>query len=403
MLIIHLLLLLPIAFLGFFSAYQFGFLLVRLAGFILPARKKVFSSAAPQSTRFVVVVPAHNEELLIGQTVGSILKARYPAGNLKLVVIADNCSDGTAKIAREHGATCLERFDEVKRGKPYALDWVIQQLDLDAHDALVIIDADTAIHEDFLTAMDARLRSGDRVLQGYFGVLNPNTTWLTRLSVLPGTLKFRVHYAAKEMLRLSCPLAGNGMCFHIDVIKKYGWKAYSLTENWEYWAMLTQEGIRTASAPEAHIYSQAAESLQSGQSQRMRWTKGRIGVLRGYGPALLLDSLRKFSPMRLDAAVELVRPAHASLMVWSVLLLVATVPLAAWDAQFLWAAIVAAAVLASQVIYLLAGLAIDKPPLSTWFALAMVPWYLLWKLIVSTKAVLTMRDRTWIRTKRHEL
>jgi 1,2-diacylglycerol 3-beta-glucosyltransferase len=397
---ISILLLLGALVLGIFVASQ---LLLFLLSLVALARGRNVAPQRDPTTRFVVIVPAHDEQLLIAQTVDSIMQSDYPTELRSLMVIADNCTDGTAEIARAHGARCFERAHATLRGKPYALDWMIQQLDLSQYDALVIIDADTRIAPDFLRAMERHLRRGERALQGYFGVLNPDQTWLTRLSLLPGTLKFRLHFPGKEVLKLSCPLAGNGMCFDIDIIRRFGWKAYSLTENWEYWVMLTLAGIRVASAPDAKIYSQVAGSLASGGSQRMRWMKGRLQTLKSYGGKLAARGLREPSLVKLDALLEVARPSHAMLFVWSVVYLGVTAALCRYNADYFGFLVAAAAIVGFQLVYFLVGFAIDRPPLRSWVALAMVPWYLAWKILVSMKGLASLRDRAWVRTKRHEL
>jgi 1,2-diacylglycerol 3-beta-glucosyltransferase len=399
MTILEVLLLVPGLILALFGAYQVGLLLLSLAYNFLHRRDMLVTS--PPSKRFVVIVPAHNEELLIGRTVDSILGSNYPRELLHLVVIADNCDDATASIVREHGGTCFERTDLEKRGKPYALDWTIRQLDLNAYDGLIIIDADTEIHREFLARMDAYLKRGHQALQGYFGVQNPDQNWLTRLALLPGTLKFKLHFPGKELVGLSCPLAGNGMCFDIGLIKKYGWHAFSITENWEYWVLLTLDGVRVGSAPEAIIYSQVAKSLKSGETQRMRWMRGRIGILLGYGGRLLRRGLLDFDPRKIDAVLELAKPSHAMYLAWSILYLAATAALWFWGGTGYWQFILAQAIVGSQLAFLILGFAIDRPPWRTWVALLMVPWYVAWKLVVSLKGLLGLRDRTWVRTKRH--
>jgi len=368
---------------------------------LTPFTRRAPPLAAAPSRRFVVIVPAHNEELLIANTVRSIMQSNYPAGQMELVVIADNCSDKTAAIARENGATCLERNDLEKRGKPWALNWVLQQIDLAKFDALVIIDADTGIHADFLRHMDAHLGAGNLALQGYFGVMNPDQTWLTRLSLLPGTLKFRLHFPGKEVLGLSCILAGNGMCFDMSLIRRFGWNAFSLTENWEYWVQLTLSGIRVGSAPDAHIYSQVARSLDSGRSQRQRWMKGRIQTLLSYGKELALRGLREPSAAKLDALIEVARPSHAMLFLWSLLFAGLAAALSAWIPALLPSVWIAASLVGLQIAYFLLGFVIEKPPLRTWLALLMIPWYLMWKLVVSIQGVRTLGNRAWVRTNRH--
>lgn len=393
------LLLAPGVVLGAFIAHQLVFLFLSL---IASLRRPATAASSACDTRFVVVVPAHDEEGLIAGTVRSILDSDYPVSRIELIVIADNCTDRTAELARANGAVCLERTEPQLRGKPHALDWLISRLDLTKYDALVIVDADTRVHREFLRRMSAHLQSGPRALQGYFGVLNPDQNWLTRLSRLPGTLKYRLYYPGKELAGLSCPLAGNGMCFGIEIIRAFGWKAYSLTENWEYWAQLTLHDIRVGVAADAVIYSEVPVSLSAGRSQRIRWMKGRIETLRNYGGRLLRDGLREPSVMKLDALLELARPSHAMLLTWS--LVYAGILLILWSLGQAQAAIVlfAAALIALQLGYFLAGFVLERPPLRAWLALLMVPWYLLWKLAISLRGVLGMRDRTWVRTRRND-
>src|SRR5687768_5084698 len=131
--------------------------------------------------------------------------------------------------------------------------------------------------------------------------MNPDENWLTRLSILPGILKFKLHHPAKHLFGLSCPLAGNGMCFAAEVFRRYGWNAFSIAENWEYYIMLTLDGWVVTSAEDAVIYSQVARSLKTGKSQRMRWMKGRIGTLRQYGPRLLRGIFARGGTVKLDA------------------------------------------------------------------------------------------------------
>jgi cellulose synthase/poly-beta-1,6-N-acetylglucosamine synthase-like glycosyltransferase len=192
------------------------------------------------------------------------------------------------------------------------------------------------------------------------------------------------------------------MCFAIDIIKRFGWNAFSLTENWEYWAMLTLHDIRVDSAPDAVIYSQVADKLSAGESQRMRWMRGRMQTSQKYAGPLWRAGLRSWDLMKLDAVVEVERPSHAMLLFWSVLYaVVAAGAFSIWptiDLPF-WLAL---AVVAAQGIYFFTGFLLDRPPLKTWLALAMVPGYLVWKLLVSVRGAFGAGSRAWIRTKRNE-
>jgi cellulose synthase/poly-beta-1,6-N-acetylglucosamine synthase-like glycosyltransferase len=360
--------------------------------------------AAPREgrlTRFAVLIPAHNEAKLIGHGVASVLACDYPSDMNEVIVIADNCTDDTAARARAAHATVFERCDLTRRGKPFALDWMISRLDLDRYDAVVIVDADTTVHEQFLHAMDRHIAAGEQSIQGYFGVANPDENWLTRLSVVPASVKFRLHYPGKQVLGLSCPLAGNGMCFSADVMRRFGWRAFSLTENWEYYVMLTLEGIMTTPAMDAVIYSQVAGSLELGKTQRLRWMKGQIETLGRYWRPLLFRGLTEPSLSKLDALIELARPSHVNLLVTTVLYLAACTGLwLAGLAAGVWV-VVALTLLVLQGLYFVIGLALERPPLRTWLAFVNVPWYIAWKLALSLTGLMSLSDRKWIKTDRN--
>ena len=356
---------------------------------------------APARTRFMIVIPAHDEAALIGQTVASILTSPYPADLRSVVVVADNCTDDTAAIARRAGASCWERRDLERRGKPHALHWIFERVDLGAVDAVVIVDGDTVVDRDFLGAMDRRLQAGEEAIQGFYGVMNPDETWLTRLAMLPAALKFYLTFPGKQALGLSCPLAGNGMCFKADIIRKLGWNAFTLSEDWEYYLILALNGYVVSSAPEAIIYGQVARSLELGRAQRMRWMKGRVDALALHWRPLIRKALRDRSPVPIDALLDIARPTHSMLLSWTVIYLVLCTALWAADDRA-WTLVVSAlTILAAQVTYFLAGFAVGRPPLRTWLALAMVPWYLVWKFGVTMKALLTLRERRWIKTTRN--
>jgi 1,2-diacylglycerol 3-beta-glucosyltransferase len=386
--------------LGFFTAYQLFFGIVSLP-LVRRSRQMVDSDVKEGSTRFAVVIPAHNEELLIQETVQSLKRSHYPQDHLDVVVVADNCVDRTAPLARESGAICLVREDLVNRGKPYALAWAFQRMDLTRYDAIVIVDGDTAVDPDFLRAVERRLARGEQALQGYYGVMNPDENWVTRLGTLPAVLKFRLHVPAKLALGLSCPLAGNGMVFNAEIIRQLGWNAFSITENWEYYVILTLRGYRVTAAPEAMIYAQLARTLQQGEAQRMRWMKGRLDTAQRYGGDLLWRGLTEPSLVKLDALIEVLRPTHAMLFLWSMAYMALTMLLwllAGWPLSW---AVFATVLVVAQLTYFLAGFAVERPPLRTWLALAMVPGYIAWKLLISIRGLATLRDKRWIKTARH--
>src|SRR5258706_5027996 len=118
-----------------------GYDIVLMAASLPSLLRKRRRVRPPSRTRFLVVIPAHDESALIGDTVRSVLASDYPASLREVVVIADNCTDDTVVEARRAGSTCLERVDFHRRGKPWALNWIFRTLDLSRYDGVAMIDA----------------------------------------------------------------------------------------------------------------------------------------------------------------------------------------------------------------------------------------------------------------------
>lgn len=136
-------------------------------------RPRTGTPAGTGQNRLAVLVPAHNEQNVIASSVRSILSSDYPRDKFDVYVIADNCTDETASLARAAGALVLERKNKTLRGKQHALKWAFDQINLDSYDAVVILDADNHIDPGFLAVMDHYLATGYRVIQGYVETKNP--------------------------------------------------------------------------------------------------------------------------------------------------------------------------------------------------------------------------------------
>lgn len=362
--------------------------------------KQSVASSVEKYNKFAIIIPAHNEELFIGDVLQSSKMLNYPLELYEIIVIADNCTDKTAQITREMSIKCLDRQDSRKRGKPYAIDWAFKQIDLNNYDAVVIIDADTLLDRNFLYAMNRKLNEGAEVIQGYFGIMNPDDTWVTRLAVIPGILKFNLRYFCKDFSRLSCPLMGNGMCFSKIIISTYGWNAFSITENWEYFAKLVLNNHIPAYSGDALIYSHAVTALKHGEIQRKRWLQGSLQTAIEYVPKLLVNGLRERKIAKLDAALELVLPSYAMLFNWTIISLVALSALWALDLQTFSLLVWFLSLALAQLGLFALGLIMGKVPFKTWMSLIYIPIFLIWKFIVSVKGMFGFQEREWIKTER---
>jgi cellulose synthase/poly-beta-1,6-N-acetylglucosamine synthase-like glycosyltransferase len=252
--------------------------------------------------RLLFLVPAHDEEPLIESCVRSLRTLRYPADRSTVVVIADNCTDRTAARARAAGALCLERHDPDFPGKPRAIAWALTRVALDRHDTAIIIDADTVVDPGFGAAVARAAPLNHKVLQAYFDVANPRDSSLTRMAAVLAAANFRFAYPLKRRVGVNAPLLGNGMCIGGGVLATHGWKAFTIAEDWELYALYTAQGVSIETVEDARLFAQEACSLRQSSTQRQRWTAGKLTVLIRHIGALIragaLDSARNSIPRR---------------------------------------------------------------------------------------------------------
>jgi 1,2-diacylglycerol 3-beta-glucosyltransferase len=346
--------------------------------------------------RFVVLIPAHDEEGLIAGCVSSLLGTDYPPALRRVIVIADNCSDRTAIIARDAGAEVLERSDPSRPGKPAALAWALEQLGTPDYSAVVIVDADTMVVRDFLRSFAGLSPLEGLAAQGYFGTSNEWDNWLTRLAGLLARARYEHVYPSRERAGLNVPLTGNGMCLGRDLLAARGWDAFSLSEDLELYARLTAAGVPVRYAQGAHVHSQEAHSLRAGKSQRERWARGRLHVLREWFSPLVA-SKRIGALQKLDAVLELALPSP----VIRLAIAAAVAPVGMMGGNLPGALLVAGAI--PDVVAISSALVRHPQPARTIGALLMLPAYAMWRVAVAVTSVLTPRDSTWRKTERNRV
>lgn len=363
------------------------------------ARPRPMAPPGDRRPRLVFLVPAHNEQLLVRPCVRSLLGQDYPASRRRVVVIADNCSDETAAIARAEGAEVLERTDLELKGKPRALAWAIDQLGLEGADAFIVIDADSEVASDYANCVAAVGDLRESAIQTYFGISNEYETWLTRLAGLLMRLRYESQFPAKRRAGLNVPLTGNGMVLGAELLRRRPWSAFSVTEDWELYAEYTAHGVRVDYVREARLISQETRSTDQSTSQRQRWQAGRREVWRKWGRAIW-TSTGISRLQKLDAHLELNMPSPAVHLA-----LVAT----CWGVAVIGGVptrlhLLGAALAGGELTVGVISTILRHPePLATVQALARAPGYVLWRLAVGLSARTSRRARSeWVRTARHQ-
>ncbi len=347
--------------------------------------------------RFAILVPAHNEQALIGRLLSSLSQIDYPRERFDICVVADNCTDATAVVAERNGARVFERFDETHKAKGFALRWLLQQLkDADeVYDAFVVLDADTVVQPNLLEAMNARLEAGSQVIQAYYSVQNASAS---RVAALRYAALAAVHYVrpmGRSLFGFSVGLKGNGMCFAAPVLERFAWNWFTLAEDVEFHLALVGSGMRVDFAPETPVFADMPVNLAQAASQNARWERGRLQLVRQHVPRLIVEGLKHASLIRLDAAAEQLIPPLSVPFALGALCLVASVALGSPELAAL-----AAATLVGQVVYLLSGLVMVGAPLSMYVALSAAPVYIAWKVGLYGRALVTSSATTWVRTAR---
>ena len=354
------------------------------------------------TTRFTILIPAHNEAKIIKKTLESIRRVHYPPSLFNTLVIADNCTDKTAQIAQEFGIRCLERTDKKRQGKGFALEWTCERLkesqELEGYDAVVMIDADTILAPGFLNAIDSRIKEGEIAIQGYYDVINPEASPMASLSYLGFVLSRNFRYKGRTRLGWSSNLLGSGMCFSKEVIRRFGWTATSIVEDVEYAVMLNLNGIKVSFAPEARVYAEIPATFKEGKIQRSRWDIGKFQIRNRYVPRLLKEAIRKRDASYLDTAMELLIPPFSLFLIlcfvfFGLFMAVSYDGISALSA--VWFAIVL-----SISAYVLIGLVIAKAHWKTYANLIYAPFFLIWRIGTLLWGYVFNVGKQWLKTAR---
>ena len=386
-----------IPWIGLLVAVVVAALAHRLAG------RGTINPTHPPTTRFLIVVPAHDEAGVIRETVQSCLGVDYPPDLLQVVVIADNCTDETADVAEAAGADVVVRVDPTRKSKGFALedffDGVITHPDLRPADAFVLVDADTSVARDILRAFDQGLGRGDDFIQGYYTVRNADASWRTRMMTYAFSLVNGVWLAGFDALGLSVGLKGNGMCFRAAALRRFPWRVHGLVEDMEYAWALRIAGEQVRFARHARVFGEMVSRGGSGAaSQRRRWESGRQALRASVRPRLW-RSANLSSLQKLVYAVDLGFPPIGRLVV--VLGVVTSLGICGfWMSGFAarWVMLLLGTLVGwfGLAAYAVSPLFVVGLPARYLASLLQFPYYLGWKLTVG----LLQAPRQWVRTPR---
>jgi cellulose synthase/poly-beta-1,6-N-acetylglucosamine synthase-like glycosyltransferase len=277
-----------------------------IAAIALPARGSAFFAASKPRDRIGVLIPAHNEETIIRGTIANI-QPQLGYGDC-LVVVADNCSDGTAAVAKDLGADVIVRDDPFNRGKGFALDCGIRHFASDPPKIVVMVDADCKLGEFAIDHLALACNITNRPVQARYSMSGgPNPTPAIRAREFAWRVKNWIRPLGLSCMGLPCQLMGTGMAFPWDVIAPAKLATGALVEDLKLGLELAADGHPPVFCPAATVTSEFPNTGEGSRSQQLRWEQGHLGVIASVIPGLFMKALRRrdvsLLVLILDAAV----------------------------------------------------------------------------------------------------
>lgn len=350
-----------------------------------------------KQNKFLILIPAHNEEKVLPRLLNSISEIAYPRHLFSYCVICDNCEDDTEKIAKEGGSIVVRRVNREKQGKGYAIEWALNKIDIDSFDVILMTDADTILDNDILNQLNIKFADKNtQVLQCYNGVINPDDSPFTRLITLARALEI-IYMTSRSYLGLTVHLIGNGMCFRPSILKKYPWTAFSIGEDIEYFCILAINGIRVHYSYLARVFLQEERKFSHAKTQRQRWSIGRFSLVTKYVPKILWNGLKKRKIRQAEAAMILLLPNPSLLGNFLVVTLILSLFLNVW--WFLYLLIFISFLL--LFFLFISSFLIVKIDRKKIFSILLVPIFLFWKGLIDLRALLGRKKDKWLKTERH--
>lgn len=247
---------------------------------------------AKKKHKYGVVIAARNEENVIGNLLDSIKKQNYPKELITTFVVADNCTDKTAQVAREKGAICYERFNDKEKTKGYALEYLFDQIEKDygrtSFEGYFVFDADNLLEKNFITKMNDAFDSGLKIITSYRNTKNFDENWIASTYALHWIRSIRANHRARSVLHLATNIQGTGFLMANEIVKD-GWHYTSLTEDRALTADAVAQGYEISYQDEAMFFDEQPVSLKVALRQRLRWSKGHLQAFAQTGPYLFLN------------------------------------------------------------------------------------------------------------------
>lgn len=242
--------------------------------------------------RYAVLISARNEQAVIAKLIESIRRQSYDLGLVTTFVVADNCTDDTARVAAEAGAIVFERFDSVRVGKGYALNYLLRRIDElfpeRPFDGYFVFDADNVLEENYIEEMNKVFSNGSEIVTSYRNSKNFGDNWISAGYALWFLRESKYLNGARMKLGTSCAVSGTGFLFSQKVLEECGgWNFFLLTEDIEFTVFNVIRGRKIGYCRSAMLYDEQPTRFTQSWRQRLRWARGYLQVFGKHGGGLL--------------------------------------------------------------------------------------------------------------------
>ena len=274
----------------FFICYAYQFLYIPISLFIHKKSRRI-----KKNNSYGILIAARNEENVIGNLIDSLKNQNYPSDLISIYVVADNCTDNTSSVAKEHGAIVYERYNTSKIGKGYALNFLLNKIKEESTmpDAFIVFDSDNIVDSNYVSEINKTFNNGYQVITGYRNTKNYGDNWISSGYGLWFLREAMYLIQPRWKIGNSCGVSGTGFLFSSKVLEEFGgWNFHLLTEDIDFTADYIVNNRKIGYCPKAMFYDEQPTSFKQSVTQRLRWSKGYLQVLGKYGKRLFKCTLK---------------------------------------------------------------------------------------------------------------
>lgn len=363
---------------------------------LLPQRS--VSDSLEELPTFTILIPAHNEAGTINKTLEVI--NQQITSNEKVLVVADNCTDDTAVIARRYGAEAIERTNEYERGKGFALDFGVRHLEATSPTVVIIIDADCIVKQGALQKLACASVIHNRPIQALYMMQYSKPSLKQRISEFAWLVKNKVRPLGLFNIGLPCQLMGTGMAFPWKIISSASLATSNIVEDMKMGLDMAQMGYAPIFLPNSLVTSSFPEANNAEQEQKKRWEHGQLNLIFSVLPSMLIRSVISRSKEIFVMVLDLMVPPLALLTLTTVILTMVSVILFLANGTFTALILSLVSLLILTISTLIAWMRWGRSTVSL-TDLLMIPVYVISKVPLYILAVVK-RQKEWIRTDRND-